>query len=224
MNWADLEGLELDTDLDAAALALERGPEQPQFELPQNRFLRREAKDRLKKGRRGIKQLIRPENARGVVPHLPEPGEHTHALLRGDFVLCDLVPAIIEHRGRCPHLRIATLGLSTANADALLHLQAMGRVGAIGILCSHYFQQVDKATTYREVAARLDGRATLIVARNHAKVICVPTEAGDHFVIEGSANLRSSDNIEQIAIFNDRELLNWHCEWMADVASKGGAP
>jgi hypothetical protein len=221
MNWADLE-VDLDTDLLTAARELESAPSTPHFAFAENRFLRRDAKERIKKGRRGIRKFIRPENADCVLQHLPEPGQHTHAILRGDFVLCDLVPAIIARRGRCEALHIATLGLSAANAECLVTLQERGEVGSFDVLCSHYFQQVDKATTYREVAAKLEGKGRLMVARNHAKVICLPTAGGDHFVIEGSANLRSSDNVEQIAIFNDQELLQWHASWIVELGMKGG--
>lgn len=55
------------------------------------------------------------------------------------------------------------------------------------------------------------------VSRSHAKVIALPTASGDHFVIEGSANLRSSDNTEQMVIFNDAEKLAWHRQWMAQL-------
>ena len=50
-------------------------------------------------------------------------------------------------------------------------------------------------------------------------MICLPTTAGDHFVIEGSANLRSSDNLEQIAVFNDPDLVAFHQAWIDTLAS-----
>lgn len=219
MDWSELEALNLDTDVAAAAAGLDAPPRQPQFVIDSNRFLSRAAKDRLKQSRRGIKALIRPENAECVLPHLPEQGDHLHAILRGDFVLADLIPVIIAHRGALTALHIATLGLSTANAEMLTRLKAQSLAPSITIVCSHYFQQVDKTTVFREVSARLDGKARLIVTRNHAKVICLPTVAGENFVIEGSANLRSSDNLEQITIFNDAELLAWHVAWMEQLAT-----
>ena len=216
MNSTDLDDITLDTDLDAVASALDRDPPSAEFALAANRVHAHKAKAELRATRRGIKSLIKPENATALLPHLPAgPGDRTHAVLRGDFVLCDLIPAIIAERGRCERLHIATLGMSSANADSLL---ALG-IPHITILCSLYFAKVDRDTVYREVAAKLAGRARLIVARNHAKVICLPTCTGDHFVIEGSANLRSSDNIEQITILNDAELLAFHVEWIEHLAT-----
>jgi hypothetical protein len=193
-------------------------PAGPAFGLPANRCHVHKAKAALKAQRRGIRALIKPENALPIIGLLPEcPDDRTHVVLRGDFVLCDLIPAIIDARGRCPHLHVATLGLSSANADQIVRLIGMGKLGAASLVVSHYFAKVDKLTTFRDVAARLEGIATLRVTRNHCKVICLPTESGDSFVIEGSANLRSSDNIEQIVITNDPETLAFHVSWMQEL-------
>ncbi len=190
-----------------------------QFTLPENRFHRHETKARDKRRRRGIKKLIRPENARAILPLLPEhPDERLHCVLRGDFVLCELIPLIIAHRGACSHLRVATLGLSAANAEQLANLFTAGLIGELTIVASHYFQQVDKTTTYRQVCAILAGKARIVITRSHAKVILLPTTAGDYYIIEGSANLRSSDNLEQMLVMNDQETHDFHAGWMDELA------
>jgi len=213
----DLAALELNTDIASAVAGLGQRRE-PKFALPANRFRAVKADDRA--ARRGIRNFIQPGNALPVLEHLPEgPGDRTHCLLRGDFVLCDLIPAIIGVRGRCTHLRVATLGLSVANADALACLVERGQIGELTIVVSHYFAQVDKATVFRTVANRLAGIGRLSVTRSHAKVICLPTARGDHFSIEGSANLRSSDNLEQMLIFNDVETHAFHAAWIDEIAA-----
>lgn len=216
------EEIDLQTDLESAMAALDREPRGPEFALGANLFHR--VKGEEKNRRRGLKKWIRPENALALLPHLPTGAEdRTHAVLRGDFVLCDIIPAIIRDRGRCEHLHIATLGMSGANAECLAELHQAGLIGAITICCSHYFRQVDRTATWPEVERHLGAIAKLIVSRNHAKVICLPTESGDHFVIEGSANLRSSDNLEQIAVFNDPELAAFHRGWMAELEARTDA-
>ena len=214
LDWA---GFDLDTDVAAAAAGLGRGREAA-FALPASAFHMHKAKAKDWAERRGIRKFIRPENTAAVVAHLPGADERTHCILRGDFVLCDLIPAIIATRGRCQHLRIATLGLSVGNADTLATLVERGAVARLTLVVSHYFQQVDKATVFRAVAARLSGVASVVITRCHAKVICLPMESGEAFVIEGSANLRSSDNTEQMVIFNDAETLGFHEAWIDSLA------
>lgn len=221
MHPTDLNDIPLETDLEVFTARLDRTCPEPRaaFVLPQNRFLVHKRKAEEKAARRGIRKLIRPENAAIVIQHLPGPGERTHCVLRGDFVLCDLIPGIIGARGRCPHLRIATLGLSTANADTLASLVESGEVHALTVVVSHYFQQVDKTTTYREVAARLQScGGRLVVTRSHAKVICLPGPTSA-LVIEGSANLRSSDNLEQMCIIDDPETHDFHASWIDELAA-----
>ena len=219
----DLNDICLDTDIEAAVALLDQPRAAPQFAFDGNRFHFHRAKAEEKRKRRGIKSLIRPENARAVLDVLPsDPEDRTHCLLRGDFVLCDLVPAIISARGHCPHLRIATLGMSVSNADTLADLVARGHVARVTLVVSSYFQQVDKTTVFRAVAARLAGVANIAITRSHAKVICLPTNAGDHFVIEGSANLRSSDNIEQMLITNDPATHAFHAAWLDELTGRHG--
>lgn len=211
-----LPEFELNTDIEEAVALLDHPRSEPKFSLQGNRFLAVKSNDRRQ--RRGIRAFIRPENAAALLEYLPSPGDRTHGILRGDFVLCDIIPAIIAKRGGCPHLRIATLGLSVSNADTLAMLVERGHVERLTLVVSHYFQQVDKATVYRGVESRLRGLAEIIVTRCHAKVICLPNRSGDFYVVEGSANLRSSDNVEQIVITNDRDTHDFHVAWMEEIS------
>jgi len=200
-------------DIDVAGL--ECAPAEMSFALRQNRYMTQfhAVKADDKRSRRGIKRMVRPENATTLAKYLPEPGDCTHAVVRGDFVMGDIIPLILGDRVAAL-VGISTLGMSRENAAMLAEMLAEGKVRRLFLLVSHYFSQVDKTGTYREVKGLLGD--AVVVARTHAKVILI-SAAPDFFVVEGSANLRSSDNIEQFAIWNDEELLNWHLEWMQEV-------
>lgn len=186
---------------------------EPQFILPANKFL--VAKKAIK--RPGIRKFIKPENARTVLANLPQPGDHTHCLLRGDFILGDIIPLLLAG-AHCPHLRIATLGMSVHNAETMANLRETGLVDQITILTSLYFREVNKDETFKTVMDRLAGFAKMVVARSHVKVILAPT-ADAHWVMEASANLRSSDNLELLTIFNDQEIHDWHAAWIDELAA-----
>ena len=196
------------------------GKTPPAFAIAENRFLAYKAQ--AKRKRAGIRQFIKPENALVVVRRLPEEGGTTHCILRGDFVLADLIPHLLETH-YCPHLRIATLGMSAENAQLLARMHKAGKFGKLTLVLSHYFEQVNKSTVYFEVRTALEGIAEFVVMRSHAKVICCPRaldEAGmvrDWLVLEGSANLRSSDNLEQMTIFNEQAVHDFHAEWIDHV-------
>lgn len=181
----------------------------------------REAVDTLKaRDRLALRKFIRPENAEVLLPHLPEcEDERLHALIAGDFVFCDLLAAIIARRGAPRRLVCATLSLSQKNIATLESLAVTHRF-PVELLLSHYFAKTNKEQ-YAAVLS-IAKRQPLIrvrVARSHCKVTLLDYENAA-LVIESSANLRSSRNLEQVSIFNDRALLEFHAEWIAEAAEK----
>ena len=191
------------------------------FELPQNFFLRQRLKQGQIASRKNVRQYIAPENAQDVVANLPDPGERTHCVLRGDFVLCSIIPAILHARGATDNLRIASLGVSRGNTDILAGLLDSQVVKSLTLLTSHYFASVDKEDIFAHCKRELQDRrgARLVVCRVHAKVLLL-SNGRDHFAIEGSANLRANDGVEQITVYNCPELSAFHAEWMDAIAAK----
>lgn len=187
------------------------------FALPENRFLKHKRKRDERSSRRGLKRMVRPENAAGFVAMMPAPDEILHAVLRGDFVLGDALPLILKNCGPCGHLRVCTLGLSVKNAEMLRDLVQSGAVSGLTLVVSHYFQAVDKTSTFLAVSQILRDVGGLKVSRCHAKIILIPSHRGDFYVVEGSANLRSSDTIEQVSVFNDSDLHAFHAAWIDEL-------
>lgn len=195
---------------------------EPTWSIAQSRFLenRRRAVHGTTKARTGAKQFIKPENALTVVRRLPGPGETTHCILRGDFVVGDLLTLLLDGNLHCPHLRLATLGMSHENAKTIAALVKTGKVGRCSLVLSHYFASVNKSTVFFDVEQELAGLATITVMRNHAKIVAMERQGAgpeDWLAIETSANLRSSDNLEQMTIFNDRDVHDFHAEWIDHV-------
>jgi hypothetical protein len=119
----------------------------PIWPIGENRFWnsREQVKKRLRERTRAF---IKPENALVVVRRLPGEGETTHCILKGDFVLGDLLPYLLEDGWVCPHMRVATLGMSVENGKTLAGLRRSGRVGRLTLVLSHYFEAVNKSTMY----------------------------------------------------------------------------
>lgn len=170
------------------------------------------ARDRL-----ALRKHIRPENAAALLAHLPESeDDRTHALIAGDFIFCDFVEAVARARGNPPALTLATLSLSAKNAAALERFAQEGV--RVALLVSHYFQKTS-ATIFRalELAAERSPALSIRVGRSHCKVTLFDYPDFP-LVVESSANLRSSRNLEQVTLFCDRELLNFHAGWIAEAA------
>jgi hypothetical protein len=186
------------------------------FSLSKNHFLRQfhESKAKDKTNRRGVKRFIHPENARGLLPYLPDQGDTTHAIVRGDFVLGEIIPVILRNKpADC--VAIATLGMSEANAKMLAGLRDRGMIRELHLVVSHYFASVDATSTFAKVC-QIIGPHAPTVTRSHAKVIII-IQPPNFYTVAGSANLRSSDNIEQFAIWNDPEVADFHLNWMKEL-------
>jgi len=174
----------------------------------------------LAKRREGkaARALIKPQNADQVIDLLPElPEETLHAIVCGDFVFCDLLTRIVSRLGAPAKLTVATLSLSIRNLEALVAMLQAEPDLHFHLVLSHYFQSTSKeifVALEKLVLETFPDRAAVTVGRSHAKVAVFDYAAGLPLVIETSANLRSSGNIEQIAAFRGRELADFHLGWI----------
>ncbi len=156
-----------------------------------------------------------------IVPHLPGPGEALHAIMTGRFDLTALLMVILDKSAvPCERLRMATLAYSKRNVYEIAGLLDSGRVKAATLLCSSFFQRQSREEFLfgrRELAQARGCR--LAAARNHCEVVCLHFADGRKLVTEGSANLRTNSNREQIALFHHDDLHDWHAAWIdAEVA------
>ena len=62
----------------------------------------------------------------------------------------------------------------------------------------------------------------LAAARSHCKVVCFDLGPCDGLVFEGSANLRTNGNREQLTATRDRALHDWHAAWIDELVSAHG--
>jgi hypothetical protein len=170
--------------------------------------------------RRMRARMVRPENAAAVAAAMPAQGDSAHAILAGDFVFCDLLPAVcaLPGIGQIRRLEIATLSLSLKNIETIAAMVEPGRV-PFHLVLSHHFRGTNKLI-YEKAAERLKAipSARLTVARTHCKVAIMEFDAAA-FVMEASANLRTSQNLEQLTIFNDAGLAEFHRGWMEELAA-----
>lgn len=177
--------------------------------------LRRRKGDLVALDRKRAKKLIRPENAALLLENLPESEwDRTHAVVCGDFIFGDFIGQLLEKVGPCPKIDIATLSMSAANAQMLGGALKSSRVRDLRIVLSHYFR-----ATNPEVIAAIDEHlvgAQIIIGRCHCKIVTFDYPDRP-LVFETSANLRSSNCMEQVSIFCDRDLLNAHAAWISQV-------
>ena len=144
-------------------------------------------------------------------------------MLPGTFVFGDFIEAWIIHNNyNVLEMTISTLSLSQNNVDSLVNLIQADYLQELNIIVSDYFfsHERHQLVPYMYQELDVDNKFQLSVARVHTKVCLIKTECGRNIIIHGSANLRTSGNVEQIVIEIDDKLFKFNEEWHNEIIEK----
>lgn len=139
-------------------------------------------------------------------------------LLSGNFEYGDFIESfIMTKRLKVKELTIATLSLGKNNIDSLANLLHLKAVDKINLLVSDYYYSHNKKTAIPYIYQELDfdNQLDFAVAGTHCKICLIETHDGKKVVMHGSANLRSSSNIEQLMIEHDDELFDFNKNYLS---------
>lgn len=139
--------------------------------------------------------------------------ERTYAIVDGKFIFGDFIEALIIEKGLYVNeMIISTLSLSQNNIDSLAALLHQDKViGKLDVITSNYFFSHERNILIKYMYEKLDkdNKFQLSIARTHTKV-CQFITNGNYITIHGSANLRSSNNYEQLMIENSKDLYDFN--------------
>lgn len=174
------------------------------------------------RGTAAARHRLTARAAADLCPDLPAPGEHVHCLMTGFYDLAQVV-ADVARRTTPRALRIATLCWNKRNVIDLAGLMEARAADPLPLtlLASGFFRRHNKELVEwtRGQFARFPARVAF--AESHAKVVCFDLGPGDALVFEGSANLRTNRNREQLTIIRDRRTHDWHAGWIDGLVDRG---
>ena len=129
----------------------------------------------------------------------------------GSFIMGDFIEAYLTTHKKRAKITLSTLSLSLENVDSFANLIKSEYIAELNIIVSDYFYSHEKNNIIRYMYEVLDIKDNfqLAVCRTHTKITLIEFE-DKKVVISGSANLRSSDNLEQISIEENNELFNFN--------------
>jgi len=167
---------------------------------------------------------VAAEHAETLAKTLHEYGPGvTRCVLRGSFVFGDLIMDAAALIGPCK-ARIVTLSYSAENVDALWTAFQEGSITDLDFITSDFFYAHYRHTLWRMLVTNLPReRCRYAVCGTHAKVALLePTDASrPSWCIEGSANLRSCQAIEQITVsVDDPEAHRFHGKWIDRILER----
>jgi hypothetical protein len=171
---------------------------------------------RTREFRASLRRKAQLQKAAEVIPHLPGPGESLHTLLTGFFDFALVLTCVLRSRPvPCEHARVATLSFGGKNVQEIGGWLDGGYVRHLTLLCSDFMEK-SCPKEYRGAVAELVEQRGQVVgsARCHAKVVTLAFADGQRLVFEGSANLRTNKNLENLCVINDPGLHDWHAAWI----------
>jgi len=148
--------------------------------------------------------------------------EKINVLVSGNFVFGDFIEAYFrEHNIQTDRMVLTTLSMNKYNVDSLKSLMVGKYVKNLDVIVSSFFaHEKDNLIKYIYETLDFDDRFQLAVVRSHTKTVLFKTLGGKYIVINGSANLRSSNNIETFTIEECKETYDFHLEYSERILDK----
>ena len=171
--------------------------------------------------RAAVRRMRAARLAAELLPDLPAPGETVHALMSGRYDLAQVIVATVR-RWPVAHLRITSPSANKRTLRELLSEADAGTVGTLTLLLSGFFARHNRELfqAVREEVRDDHTGSRIAAAKCHAKFALFEFRDGSvPLVLEGSANLRKNDSLEQLTATRCRDLHDWHAWWIDRLAS-----
>lgn len=149
------------------------------------------------------------ENAERMVERI-DYGKDYFAFVSGKFIFGDLIEALCYKKRLAPSvIYLTTLGMSAENVDSIVNLVDYLGCRKVNLLVSHYFAQVEKNKLIPYMKQEFAGRPVdVAVLQSHCKIALIRSGKGDT-LISGSANISSSNNVEQFIFMHDEGTIRF---------------
>lgn len=158
-------------------------------------------------------------------------GEAFYAMVSGNFIFGDFLEAFVYHNNlSIKEMHVSTLGLSANNVQSLLSFLETYQSHGVGVKkltlhISDYFfgHERKKGGLIQYIYQELDKPEfdfQLVVCRTHIKKTIFETEKGGKIVMFGSANMKSSDNLENFMIEENPELYDLSYDFFRKITER----
>ena len=120
------------------------------------------------------------------------------AIVAGTFIFGDFIEALCWKKRLMPsEVYVTTLGMSRNNIDSLVNLVDCLRVKHVNLIVSHYYAGTERRGLMPYMYQEFKGKPIdVAVLQSHCKIVLIYSGKGN-VMIAGSANLSTSNNVEQ---------------------------
>lgn len=146
-----------------------------------------------------------------------------HVLINGTFFFGDFIEAfIVKNNIHVKKMTISTLSMNKNNVDSLENLIKGNYIDELNLILSDYFYAHEKHDLIPYIYEKLDveNKFQVAFAGTHCKLCIIESHSNRFYVFHGSANLRSSSNIEQICLEENKDLYLWMDEFQTSILNE----
>lgn len=150
------------------------------------------------------------------IKYFPEKNTATYIWLEGNFIFGDFITQfIVQHQIKLKELTIITLSITRQNIEALDELIKQDYCDKITLCLSDYYIRTEKIkqTKTIELLTKINNENAnfnLYSTETHQKIVLLHTSMDNKIVFHGSANMKGSQNFEQLMIDNNNELYDFN--------------
>ena len=151
------------------------------------------------------------------------PGCRHYQMVSGAFIFGDFIEALLRSQHiQAVEMTISTYSLSRNNIDSLRGLMDSGHIQKLNLIISagQHSHEIHTLVPYLLKQLDIEDRFQYAAAGTHCKLCIFQTLAGNKVVMHGSANLRSSGNIEQFMLEENPALYDFNHAYQQRILSR----
>jgi len=186
-------------------------------ERPENEFIK--IKHKI------ITSKVNYKNAYDLVNDIKiKKGETVFCLLTGDFVFGDFIGGFIQEN----NLEVKELTIISFSGGKVMYemseeLIIQKWVKKINLVLSEYYlrteikkhnQTINQLSNYSK---KYKGIFNVFYTNTHQKIVLIETKQGGKVIMHGSANLKSSQSLEQLMIQENKELYDFNYKYFQSL-------
>lgn len=159
------------------------------------------------------------------IKYFPAKNEAVYIWLQGNFIFGDfIIQFITEHQIHLSELTIITLSITKNNIEALDELYQKKYCDKINLCLSDYYIRTEKIKQTKTFEllnsiAELNKNFVILSTETHQKIVLMKTSKGNKIVFHGSANMKGSQNFEQLMIEANDELYDFNYEQLKTLSN-----
>jgi hypothetical protein len=168
--------------------------------------------------KRQMQRIGQQENLKDLIKTYPATGEQIHVVSANKFDFWTFVPVMIEWLGTTENLFCSTWTANRSNVVDMFRVWDTGLItGTVTFVTGIYFKRREAAVYSTLVEGLLKRGGRYKAFETHTKVLLLNNlEKNVWLSVEGSANLTQNPRLEQYVITNDKQLYDFHEDWIEE--------